>query len=593
MECINERKKLMYLLIVIFTVVLLGTTIISNDSIADRYKILRNLDRIEYECNYVYIDIEKSEEMYKELLNKESDTFKVAVFSSALARVYTVKNNYEKAIKYSNKAIENYESLENGNHYSIAEKKYMTWGLLRMGRYGECFRLSNSILKTISESDEKLYTKEQIMDTEALINSMFLIIFSEYKIIDKAKTYYDKLCNMDITLEYEVSRGDKISFSKMQYAKALNNPELMKKYADECYAISIKRDYEYGTNLASSVVLDVAKANIEIEKYDDVINLIQDAEEFYSEIKDYVELGEVYLTYAKYYQEIDEVELANQYYIKSLLNKYEYNYDNKENIKKTLEQYIVFLQDNNLGEGKEQNKLYEEFYKLIEVSIVNTGLDNLLSEILYINDEMAYSRMNIIENETNQNRYRTNFSILVIGILILVTGIMTVLITRKNFVKNRLEEIGRKDYLTKVNTRIYGEKLILQLINDNIKFSIAVIDIDNFKMINDNYGHLFGDRVLKTLAIALTEKLDQQDIIIRFGGEEFIIVFIENNKNIASLKLEKVREYINDIVFENNVQISFSGGIKEWDNTDVTKVIEEADKLLYKAKNQGKNRVCF
>ncbi|MGL5087363.1 MAG: GGDEF domain-containing protein, partial [Clostridium sp.] len=137
------------------------------------------------------------------------------------------------------------------------------------------------------------------------------------------------------------------------------------------------------------------------------------------------------------------------------------------------------------------------------------------------------------------------------------------------------------------------EELILELINKNKKFSIGIIDIDNFKNINDTYGHIYGDEILEILAHKVKDGLDENDIVIRFGGEEFIIVFLDNEKISAKEKLDKIRYEVNNIVFDKNIILSFSGGIKEWDNTEINKVIEEADKLLYKAKKEGKNKVLI
>ncbi|MBU3106358.1 GGDEF domain-containing protein [Clostridium gasigenes] len=168
---------------------------------------------------------------------------------------------------------------------------------------------------------------------------------------------------------------------------------------------------------------------------------------------------------------------------------------------------------------------------------------------------------------------------------------MDFLIKKKDESEKILEKIANTDYLTGINTRAYGEKLILDEINKNNKFSMAIIDIDNFKNINDSYGHIFADVILKKIAKKLKESIDSKDIIARFGGEEFIIAFVGKDKDEAKETLDKIRIEVNNIIFKHNVKASFSAGIEEWDKTSIDLVIKKADELLYKAKREGKNKV--
>ena len=130
--------------------------------------------------------------------------------------------------------------------------------------------------------------------------------------------------------------------------------------------------------------------------------------------------------------------------------------------------------------------------------------------------------------------------------------------------------------------------------DNNTKFSFAVLDIDNFKNVNDTYGHIFGDNVLKVIADKIKEGIQKDDIVIRFGGEEFIIVFVECSILDAKEILDKIRIDVSNVVFDNDVMISISAGIKEWDGVqNIEDLMIDADMLLYKAKNEGKNKVVI
>jgi diguanylate cyclase (GGDEF)-like protein len=159
------------------------------------------------------------------------------------------------------------------------------------------------------------------------------------------------------------------------------------------------------------------------------------------------------------------------------------------------------------------------------------------------------------------------------------------------------------DPLTKTFTRSNLENLILGIedfsIISNKPFAIAFIDIDNFKSVNDTYGHLAGDEVLKNIAKIIKSKIRLSDYLFRYGGEEFFIVF-STIKNIETLKekLEEIRKSIEytyvDVGNGKKINVTVSIGglfIRLFKREPVKNLIEKADELMYQAKRSGKNRV--
>ena len=127
---------------------------------------------------------------------------------------------------------------------------------------------------------------------------------------------------------------------------------------------------------------------------------------------------------------------------------------------------------------------------------------------------------------------------------------------------------------------------------DKDMFSIALADIDHFKNFNDTYGHLIGDEVLKKVANCLKDNIREDDIVVRWGGEELIILFrglnVENAKNAAN----KLRLLIADIQNENSGNITVSFGVTEYKKGDNQETIfKRCDDALYLAKKNGRNRV--
>jgi diguanylate cyclase (GGDEF)-like protein len=125
-------------------------------------------------------------------------------------------------------------------------------------------------------------------------------------------------------------------------------------------------------------------------------------------------------------------------------------------------------------------------------------------------------------------------------------------------------------------------------------FSIILIDLDYFKKINDTYGHLIGDEILKNIAKILKDVLRNVDHIGRFGGEEFIVISPNTTLNNAVVVAEKVRGVIANFVHnieDHIIQITVSIGIASYSrqDNDINQIIERADQALYKAKSSGRN----
>jgi diguanylate cyclase len=127
------------------------------------------------------------------------------------------------------------------------------------------------------------------------------------------------------------------------------------------------------------------------------------------------------------------------------------------------------------------------------------------------------------------------------------------------------------------------------------KLSLMVCDVDLFKRINDAYGHLAGDKVLKIIANSLQKNLRSTDFIARFGGEEFVALMPETSTSEAKIVAEKMRIKIEESPFnfkKEPVQITVSFGISEFaEGESADEVFSRADKALYEAKDKGRNRV--
>lgn len=157
-----------------------------------------------------------------------------------------------------------------------------------------------------------------------------------------------------------------------------------------------------------------------------------------------------------------------------------------------------------------------------------------------------------------------------------------------------LSDIAYKDELT----QIYNRRKMKQITNEIFKNNqsdnifIAIIDLDNFKKINDKYGHPEGDKILKKLVEIIKKSLKEQDMVFRYGGEEFTIIFKNKNKDEVLKSLNKVQININDTLFPNDIRCSVSIGYAKKDET-YERTIRKADEALYEVKTHGKNGICY
>jgi len=122
---------------------------------------------------------------------------------------------------------------------------------------------------------------------------------------------------------------------------------------------------------------------------------------------------------------------------------------------------------------------------------------------------------------------------------------------------------------------------------------LLLLDIDHFKKVNDTYGHLIGDAVLRSLALNLEENVRRAETVYRYGGEEFIILLQADNDREAAAAAERLRQLIaaNEIVSgEKKIRITFTSGLTRVQSGETLReVLERADKALYRGKHSGRN----
>lgn len=173
--------------------------------------------------------------------------------------------------------------------------------------------------------------------------------------------------------------------------------------------------------------------------------------------------------------------------------------------------------------------------------------------------------------------------------------VKNITINNEKYIVEYLEDISdyielilnlKHDEMTGLNTRNELERYTTEL---NKVCTVVMIDIDNFKSVNDTYGHQMGDKVLNLLGTIIRKNIRKNDFAARYGGEELLIIFDTDNIALVKRRIDNINKIFNSCYREIN--LSFSAGIALFNNTEekIDDCIKKADEALYYVKENGKN----
>ena len=250
---------------------------------------------------------------------------------------------------------------------------------------------------------------------------------------------------------------------------------------------------------------------------------------------------------------------------------------------------LIELFDNEL------KKMVSHDYLNYKNSIENINIDlgEIIKEKLIFNLKINNNSLGkfIIARNIKFNKWEINE----------IKNLMSVLVQPINNALNYRQAITNAsiDPVTKLNNRTLFNKIINQEIDFAQRYKqkllLMILDLDNFKKINDNFGHNIGDILLSLIGQKLTKFMRRSDLVFRYGGDEFCIILRNTILDGANNLANRVRNNINEKEYDCNdikIKISVSIGLAELHHDDdYMKFIERADKLLYKAKKAGRNNV--
>lgn len=565
-----------------------------------------------------------------------------------LANYYIAEENFEKALSmsYSDRALPTYI------YYYLNQCNYLQSG------YGDIELVSLAMEEALkyvplANDTDMLWN---------LISSISLSLDSDKKAIEIMTEYLQNQEHIELeTLAWLKNYIGMLEFNNEEYAKAirhfydvevmLENKKMTPLLNEElCYAKEyianiyfIFEDYEKSALLYQELVdsnlenenfhsyiccLNMANAYLEISDIQNARKAVRILEENIEKVEPTLVadvnasmddvMANIYMMEGNYVQADECLNKAEKFYnngsanavlegkVYIVLSRYKHMiHEGKlKEAQKGLEEFVISEEAVYYGLDKEGYKLLEEIYlqtnqkdKLITTYQKLLELDNDFireTQQEYLEFSKFYSENNRLK-ESNERLYRSNF-VAIIGIffisLILLFVLMLVrLLSQKN--------------VTDQLTGIYNRKKLNTLLQKYERtgtpsdLGVVMIDIDYFKRYNDTYGHQAGDVVLKEAASVLKESVRKKDMVIRYGGEEFLILLNGIKKKtaeeICQLIHNKLREKaLPHSASEVSEYVTMSMGLvyqKEKNGLPLEKLIGNADECLYQSKEAGRNRV--
>lgn len=266
-------------------------------------------------------------------------------------------------------------------------------------------------------------------------------------------------------------------------------------------------------------------------------------------------------------------------------------------LRKELELTRIYDAAGNYEKAYEHSKAYNQLlveknteqFKLSSPSLTD-GIARDIVLARYRQQELAALRDEKIELSTDKEAMKTT-------IFALITTILIILALWLWIAKRQSDTLAERDSLTGALTRRAMLKSLKKALKSDSTSCVALLDVDNFKKINDKHGHLVGDEVLTTLTRTIQKRIRKSDKLCRYGGEEFLIYFSDTDQQSAKRILDELNASLSRQKLwsgtDQKFSVSFSSGLLDVNGeTNLDTIIKACDDLLYKAKREGRARVA-
>ena len=236
------------------------------------------------------------------------------------------------------------------------------------------------------------------------------------------------------------------------------------------------------------------------------------------------------------------------------------------------------------------------FY-LLPISLISWAISERLGLLFALLSSSVWIAVDIWSG--NSNRTSNLFAYMWNATARLGFFLLPVFMIRLNRALQHEQELARTDFLTGVLNARFFHELAQMEINRSVRykrpFTIAFIDVDNFKTINDTFGHTEGDTVLRAIAMNIKAHLRKTDLVARVGGDEFVVLLPETDAQTAPVVMSNMQSVLLNEMNESGWSVTFSIGVLTLSDPSlsVDGMLGRADQLMYRVKNNGKNNIQY
>lgn len=490
-----------------------------------------------------------------------------------LIQLYIDVSEYERASEYCDTLLEMCE--KSGNRIECAralnKKGLSEWQLGNIDVALDCLIEALSIFREINDSD---------IDSSLLSN--IAIIYSERGNNIKSREYLEQAIDQARKNGNKISLASSLNNMGILYSRLNKMNESINYFRD---ALEIKKIIGDKRKIINSLH-NIAALYDENKEHNKAEELLIEAENLAEQIKNpealassKKEWGKHFMFLGNYKKAIEllkgGLELAEEKTLNSMAGDIALfiseSYEKLEDYKNALKYH------------KHHDKLKEKIYK-----------ENLKKNVTMVENRYE-KKQRIKEAEFYREKH---FELMKINEKINKQNAMLERAEKRLKRANKLlKEKSIKDSLTGLfNHKYMNEKLEEELKRSRRykePLSIALFDLEDFKNINDTYGHQIGDKVLKIISRLILKNIREVDMAFRYGGEEFLLLFPNTDLSSSTEVCERIKHELALTDYGINCRITLSGGIVQWTGENITELVKNADSLLYKAKNEGKNKfVC-
>ena len=493
-------------------------------------------------------------------------------------------NDYKKTVKYLEEAKNIF--MDRKNYFYLLNLNNILMNIAYFNNEQiKGVEIANEIYGILEKENIEGISKKGQNGIKANVLTGLIEVSSEVKMEKMAEIYYLEL--IEITKDKRFENNMTI-YAKYIYNLRIENYSKAKEYAKEYIEDSKKYLDESEVAKSHIYLLEALIYNNEFDEATKVFKIIEEDNEN-ENIK-----GIILKLKGVFYEKQKDYENSKKNYDEALdifeINK---NYESMQFVLKNIVKLNMYI---DIDIKFYVNKL-DDINKIYDEKEFTGDIADKLNEISYkrINEEKERIE-DVFTRKQKLTKISKRINIIYLGIIVILIWIAKKL---KNEIKSRkgkeleLEKMIRTDYLTKAYSKQFIFDKTKEYILNKKEFSMIIFDLDNFKKVNDSYGHNFGDEVLVSVTREIKELVGENGYIGRFGGEEFIII-LNGDVNINEFGERLIDKVRNSRFSIDDVSVTISGGGIIYDNQkNVESLIYDADILLYKAKAEGKDKILI